>query len=159
MTFARQSLFGSVRSKLATFLRARFGRFRVMCLATKLLGFEYNRALRRIEIDITYACNLTCANCDRSCGQAPTGERMTLEQIEFLVKESVTKGFKWERIRLLGGEPTLHPNFFGILDLLISYRDTFSHNTVIEITTNGYGPRVKSVLARVPPGVQINNTQ
>jgi MoaA/NifB/PqqE/SkfB family radical SAM enzyme len=136
----------------------RFGHLRVTRLACTILGFRHHRALRRIEIDITYACNLTCPNCNRSCGQAPTGERMTLEQIDSFVRESIAKDVKWERIRLLGGEPTLHPGFFEILSLLISYRDTFSKNTVIEVITNGYGKKVESIIAKIPAGIVINNT-
>jgi hypothetical protein len=83
---------------------------------------------------------------------------MTLQQIELFVKESVANEIKWERIRLLGGEPTLHPNFLEILDRLIAYRDTYSQDTTIEVITNGYGKKVESVLRRIPITIKIDNT-
>jgi hypothetical protein len=56
--------------RIRDFSQSRFGHLRVTHFATKILGFEYNQALRRIEIDLTYSCNLACPNCNRSCGQA-----------------------------------------------------------------------------------------
>jgi uncharacterized radical SAM superfamily Fe-S cluster-containing enzyme len=144
--------------RLRELVQSRVGKLRATRLASNILGFRHHRALRRIEIDITYVCNLTCPNCNRSCGQAPTGERMTLDQIDLFVKESISKSIKWERIRLLGGEPTLHPDFFEIISLLISYRNTFSNDTVIEVSTNGYGKKVESIIAKIPREIVINNT-
>jgi hypothetical protein len=151
-----------IRETIVKFLNgpaARFGHLRTKRWTTRLLGFEYHRALRRIEIDITYACNLACFNCDRSCTQAPTGEHMTLKQIDRFVRESIAAEIQWERIRLLGGEPTLHPQIKEILRLLLWYRRHFSSATVIEITTNGCGEKVRSVLQSISPEIQIDNTQ
>lgn len=149
-----------IRGNILKFLNgAAFGHLRTKRWVTRLLGFEYHRALRRIEIDITYACNLACFNCDRSCTQAPTGEHMTLEQIDRFVQESMTAGIKWERIRLLGGEPILHPQINEILKLLLGYRHNFSSATAIEVTTNGYGEKVRSILQAISSEIQIDNTQ
>jgi hypothetical protein len=140
-------------------LKKRFGHWRVSRVATRVFGVQYRRALRKIEIDITYACNLACCNCNRSCAQAPTGQRMSLAQIELFVKESVARNIKWNRIRLLGGEPTLHPDFDKILAVVLRYRNAFSQDTVIQVTTNGYGRKVEEVLRRIPPSVQVHNTR
>jgi Radical SAM superfamily len=144
---------------LKKILKTRFGHWRVSRVATRIFGVQYRRALRKIEIDITYACNLTCHNCNRSCGQAPTGQRMSLEQIEWFLTESILRKIKWDRIRLLGGEPTLHPDFEKIIEAILGYRDSFSERTVIQIATNGYGRKVEAVLKRIPPGVQVHNTR
>jgi len=85
---------------------------RVQSWVTWILGPEYYRNLSMIEIDITYACNLRCYNCNRSCTQAPTVERMTVDQIKKFVEESKASNLQWKRIRILGGEPTLHPDFY-----------------------------------------------
>jgi hypothetical protein len=84
---------------------------------------------------------------------------MTPQQIEHFVKESVAAGIRWERIRLLGGEPTLHPEFQEILGHLLRYRQHFSPTTTIEITTNGYGQKVRAVLRTVSADIRIDNTQ
>ena len=52
------------------------------------IGPRYRRSRTRVELDITWACNLRCFNCNRSCEQAPTGESMTLDQIRRFVDES-----------------------------------------------------------------------
>jgi hypothetical protein len=126
---------------------------------TRLLGPQYARSRRRIEIDLTYACNLSCANCNRSVPQAPGAERMTPARIAMFIEESVRAGTRWERIRLLGGEPTLHPDFFEMLDQLRAYRDEQSPETRIEVTSNGFGPKVAAVLARIPSDVRINASE
>jgi hypothetical protein len=148
----------SMKLSFSTSCISMLDRIRVRPLATSLFGYRYQRARRRIEIDITYACNLSCFNCNRSCTQAPTGERMTVHQIELFVEESKEKGIKWEQIRLTGGEPTLHPTIFEILNRLIAYRESFSKETIITVVTNGYGKKVESVLKNMPPQIKIENS-
>jgi hypothetical protein len=128
-------------------------------LVTRVMGPQYARSRRRIEIDLTYACNLACANCNRSVPQAPGAERMTSARIAAFIDESVQAGTRWERIRLLGGEPTLHPDFFEILGQLRAYRDSHSPKTRLEVTSNGFGPKVAAALARVPSDVRINASE
>lgn len=94
--------------------------------------------LDKIEIDITYRCNLNCYGCNRSCGQAPTAERMTIEQIHSFIESSIGIGKKWNLINILGGEPTLHPDFVAIVNMIQDeYVDTFSPNTIIQVVSNG----------------------
>ena len=133
----------SVFRPIVNLLLKRFGHLRVSRRATSILGLQYRRAKRIIELDITYTCNLTCSNCNRSCGQAPTGNHMTIEQIERFIQESISKNIKWRRINLLGGEPTLHPDFSKILDALVAYRDAYSPRTRIGVATNGCGKKVE----------------
>lgn len=132
---------------------------RVQSWVTWILGPEYYRNLSMIEIDITYACNLRCYNCNRSCTQAPTGERMTVDQIKKFVEESKASNLQWKRIRILGGEPTLHPDFFEFIEILRGWRTTYSPNTLIEVDTNGHGKEVCKVLAQVPDDIIIRNTE
>ena len=131
---------------------------RVQKPVTKLFGPEYTRSRKFIEIDITYRCNLKCINCNRSCRQAPSNEQMTVEQIQKFVKESIANNVKWERIRVMGGEPTLHPNVFEILNLLLEYKKNYSQDTCIELDTNGFGKIVNDVLSKVPKEIEIENT-
>lgn len=107
--------------------------------------------LNKIEIDITYECNLKCINCNRSCTQAPTNEKMSFDQIETFVHESIELNKKWELINLLGGEPALHPEFSKIINLILNkYIDKHSPETILQITSNGYGKLVQEKLKKLP---------
>ena len=139
--------------------RRRIYRFmRVQKPITQIFGPEYTRSRKYIEIDITYRCNLKCINCDRSCRQAPTNEQMTVEQIQKFVDESIDSNAKWERIRVMGGEPTLHPNVIEILNLLLGYKKNISPDTCIELDTNGVGKKVNGILSKVPKEIEIENS-
>jgi len=131
---------------------------RVQAPLTKLLGPRYARSRSSIEIDITYRCNLSCFNCNRSCGQAPSSEQMAVEQIQKFIKDTVENDVKWKSIRILGGEPTLHPDIIRILYLLREYIEHFSPDTSLHLVTNGFGRKVASVLSQVPKKVKIENS-
>jgi hypothetical protein len=152
---------GTTRAALRVTLRTargRLWRYRVRPLATRALGPRHRRSRRRIELDITWACNLRCFNCNRSCEQAPTGEGMTVAQVRRFVDESLAAGQRWERIRVLGGEPTLHPHFHEILEELLRYRAAVPE-VVIEVATHGHGERTRAALARLPDGVTVEDTK
>ena len=65
---------------------------------------------------------------------------------------------EWERIRIVGGEPTLHKDISKILDVLLKYKNIHSPNTIIELTTNGFGNKVNAVLSQIPKQIEIRNT-
>ncbi|HEY1365856.1 MAG TPA: radical SAM protein [Gaiellaceae bacterium] len=129
-----------------------------------LAGYEPERRsqllgmLSRIELELITACNLKCLNCDRSSRQAVSAELMTVEQVARFVDESLELGWRWWKIALLGGEPTLHPRFFAILDELDRYRREVP-DVVVQLISNGHGPRVNRVLAQLPPWVALRNTR
>jgi 7,8-dihydro-6-hydroxymethylpterin dimethyltransferase len=67
-------------------------------------------------IEITDNCNLTCPVC--YAGSAPERESFrSLEQIEFMLDCVVRNEIHPDVVQISGGEPTLHPNFFEVLDL------------------------------------------
>lgn len=68
-----------------------------------------------IHLDITNACHLSCANCTRHVGNHRKPYFMTLELVEKGIKSLLDFP---GRIGIMGGEPTLHPNFREILALL-----------------------------------------
>jgi len=124
----------------------------------RCLGRPFRVSRRYIEIDLTYRCNLRCKNCNRSCTQAPSDLDIYPHQIKAFVRDSLERNIKWERIRLLGGEPTLHPRFFEILDILLAYRREHNAGLRLVVCTNGVGPTVNAALARLPDTVTIKNT-
>jgi len=131
---------------------------RLQKVVTVIKGPQYKRSNEMIEIDITYLCNLRCVNCNRSSAQAPSEERMTVDQIEKFVNESINKGIRWKLISLLGGEPTLHPDILTILSILLDFKEKYSPNMILQVETNGTGDFVKNVLRKVPKGITIEDT-
>lgn len=112
--------------------------------------------LNKIEIDITYECNLKCYNCNRSCTQAPTEESMSLFQIQQFLTESIQLKKQWELINILGGEPTLHPDFLEIVHIIWhDYIIPHSPTTILQITSNGYSEQTQHLLAALPKSENI----
>lgn len=139
-------------------LRAWWWRVRRTRTATALLGPRYRRARDLIEIDITYLCNLHCLNCNRSVTQAREALHMPLTTIRDFVDASLSRGKRWRRIRVLGGEPTLHPEFDAIITELLRYQKAFP-DCIVEVVTNGYGRHVQEALDRQPTQVWVDNSR
>jgi uncharacterized Fe-S cluster-containing radical SAM superfamily protein len=137
--------------------RARYRTFRISPTATRLLGPQYKRSRDSIEIDITYVCNLRCQNCNRSITQAPEKVHMPIEMIRDFVRDSIAQNKRWRSIRILGGEPTLHPRFIDIINELRQYRK-FAPDCTIRVITNGYGKAVNAILRQIPSDVVIENS-
>ncbi len=130
---------------------------RVRRCVTAILGPQYRRSRDLIEIDITYLCNLHCLNCNRSVAQAREALHMTVDFVARFVDESLSRGKRWRRIRVLGGEPTLHPEFSAIVAELLRYRAACP-DTIVEVVTNGHGKRVQAALDGLPDEVMVDNS-
>jgi Radical SAM superfamily len=139
-------------------LRARWRSLRIRRWMTAVLGPQYRRSRDLIEIDITYQCNLHCLNCNRSVTQAPEARHMPVDAVSRFVDESLSSGRHWRRVRILGGEPTLHPQFQEIVGELLRYRRVHP-STIVEVVTNGHGKRVEGALAALPAGVMVDNSR
>lgn len=111
--------------------------------------------ISHVQLEITTACNLTCPNCDRACAQAPSKEHMTLEQIRRFVRESLDQGKTWGRVDILGGEPTLHPQYADVWKTLEPLRPWVRR---WRLTTNGTSDVVKRRLAETPEWVKVRNS-
>jgi len=122
------------------------------------LGRPFRISRRYIELDLTYRCNLQCRNCNRSCTQAPSWRDTSVECIAAFIRESTATGRSWDRIRLLGGEPTLHPDFTSIIGMLMDYRASANPGLRIVVCTNGCGSSVRRRLGDLPAGIDIKNT-
>lgn len=131
---------------------------RIQRSVTKALGFQYRVAVDLIEIDLTYLCNLRCNNCNRSSAQAPEALHIDLDVIRQFVDESFAQGRIWARIRLLGGEPTLHPQFMAIIEELSRYQARYPAVS-IQVVTNGHGQKVQTIIDSLPRTVYVENSQ
>ncbi len=68
-----------------------------------------------IQIDITSACHLACANCTRYVGHHKPNYFMSLDCIREAIES--LEGFPG-RVGIMGGEPALHPKFSEVLALV-----------------------------------------
>jgi hypothetical protein len=106
--------------------------------------------MHRIEIDITYVCNLKCQGCCRSCSQAPSNLHMPIDKIHAFIEETAKKNLLWESVHILGGEPTLHPQFNDIISILDDWFEKNSSSTDLKVISNGTGEVVKRRLDEIP---------
>ena len=82
-------------------------------------------------VEVTDQCNLTCPVCySESSPHRPT--HRSLEQIEFMLDCAVRNEGEPDVVQISGGEPTIHPRFFEILDL--AKRKPIKH---LMVNTNG----------------------
>jgi uncharacterized radical SAM superfamily Fe-S cluster-containing enzyme len=67
-------------------------------------------------VEVTDRCNLTCPTCYAS--SSPThGRHRTLIEIEAMFDAIVKSEGEPDVVQISGGEPTIHPDFFQILDI------------------------------------------
>ncbi|MBC6111200.1 radical SAM protein [Pedobacter fastidiosus] len=67
-------------------------------------------------IEVTDRCNLACPTC-YAMSSPSYGRHRTLEEINKMMDVVVANEGEPDVVQLSGGEPTVHPDFFAILDL------------------------------------------
>lgn len=67
-------------------------------------------------VEVTDRCNLSCPTC-YAMSSPHYGRHRTLEEIEKMLDVVVANEGEPDVVQLSGGEPTVHPRFFEILDL------------------------------------------
>lgn len=92
--------------------------------------------LHKIEIDITECCNLSCISCTRGCDKFKGNKDITVDEIRKFVNESIELNYKWDKIGIMGGECTLHPDLTEIINELYIYKK-FNESCNIWTMTNG----------------------
>ncbi|WP_204344548.1 radical SAM protein [Psychroserpens algicola] len=66
-------------------------------------------------VEVTDRCNLTCPTC--YAGSSPTyGRHRTLEEVKAMLDAIVTNEKEPDVVQISGGEPTIHPQFWDIMD-------------------------------------------
>lgn len=67
-------------------------------------------------IEITDRCNLTCPTCYAE-SSPHNGRHRTIEEVEKMLDIIVANEGNPDVVQISGGEPTIHPDFFEILDI------------------------------------------
>lgn len=72
-----------------------------------------------VELNVTLRCNQRCPNCNRCCNLFPhRTDDMTAGQIVNFLAQLRFSDLRVKRVKVVGGEPLLHPEFPLIWDLL-----------------------------------------
>lgn len=104
-------------------------------------------------VEITDRCNLTCPTC--YAGSSPShGRHRTLEEVKKMLNTIVENEREPDVVQISGGEPTLHPQFFEILDYAKSLpiKHVMVNTNGIEIAKN---KEFVKRLATYAPGFEI----
>ncbi|MBM3254327.1 MAG: radical SAM protein, partial [Candidatus Omnitrophica bacterium] len=90
---------------------------------------------RTLMVSITYRCNLSCRYCYVKGIKNDIPTDMSLR--DFLSLAVWAKDKSWNRIRFLGGEPTIHPDFAEMLDIC------YKNKIYVSISTNNtFSPQI-----------------
>jgi len=134
-----------------------FKRFNFTKRATKLFGYRYKRDPGQVNILLTNRCHRECIDCSQFCTQAPSRDKLSIEQIQKFFRQSIENDKKWKVIRITGGEATLDDDLPQVFLEIKKYL-RFSPKTRVELLSNGYGYLVKERLKKTPNWVKIINT-
>ena len=94
-----------------------------------------------IIMEITLRCNSTCPQCSRHCNVFSYGDSdMTLAQIDKFISQVFSSGVKLGHILIMGGEPTVHPDFVKIVTMLYEKLYIPGKVKILHIYTNGIIP-------------------
>jgi len=85
-----------------------------------------------IEVHVAEHCNLNCSGCNHFSSLAKE-EYLQPEQFEKDMKRLAELSKDYFAIKILGGEPLLHPNITAFFDIARKYFPS----TPIQVTTNG----------------------
>ena len=104
-------------------------------------------------VEITDRCNLSCPTC-YAMSSPHYGRHRTLEEVEKMLDIIVENEGKPDVVQISGGEPTIHPDFFAILD--IAKKKPIRH---LMVNTNGIriakDPEFAKRLASYMPDFEI----
>lgn len=98
---------------------------------------DYTPKSGKAEFHLTYKCNLSCVNCNRmSFLSTPPTDDMTLDDAREFFRQADELNFK-PNIVLIGGEPTLHPDFFEFCRITSEW---LKHDPTrwFQVWSNGY---------------------
>ncbi|HEY1792309.1 MAG TPA: radical SAM protein [Opitutaceae bacterium] len=104
-------------------------------------------------VEVTDQCNLQCPVCYAESSPRRLTHR-SLEHVEFMLDCVVRNEAEPDIVQVSGGEPTIHPQFFGILDA--ARRRPIRH---LMVNTNGLRiarePEFARRLAEYSPGFEV----
>jgi len=106
---------------------------------------DYTPKSNKAELHLLYDCTLACANCNRlSVLRTPHTPAMTLDDAREFFRQCREIGWT-PGIILIGGEPTMHPDFIEFLRLS---REFVGPTGFLQVWSNGYTPEARAACER-----------
>lgn len=115
-----------------------------------------------IELEITLKCNATCLNCNKFCHMEDLGivygdeMDLTLQDIDGFIQQVKNIG-NVKDIRIMGGEPTLHPLYE---DICLKIKQGLLDTRIIHdayVVTNGILKRPSCLKSRIQMPMETKN--
>lgn len=97
-----------------------------------------------IQIEATNLCNRICSNCTRFCGHY-TSDKIFFTSLEYIEKSLISLQDFPSIVGLIGGEPTLHPDFVSIVKLYRKYRPRHLCGLWTNTTTQQYKDNINLI--------------
>lgn len=103
-------------------------------------------------LEITEQCNLSCPVCFAGSGPEK-GRHRSMEEIEFMLQSIIANEGTPDIVQLSGGEPTLHPQFFEIVERLKNspVRHVMVNTNGIKLMDREFARK----LASYKPGIEV----
>ena len=111
-----------------------------------------------VLIEITQRCNLTCPTCYAD-SSPDRDEFLTLAAFAELLDGLLAKGKgDADLVQLSGGEPTIHPEFFALLDhaLARGFRQVYVNTNGIRLADRGFAEKLAARGSRVSVYLQFD---
>ncbi len=111
-------------------------------------------------VEITDRCNLTCPVCYAGSSTDSQLKHRSLDEVRAMLDATVANEGEPDVVQLSGGEPTLHPDFFEILDECRKrpIRHLMVNTNGIRIATEpGFAERLASYLPRFEVYLQFDS--
>lgn len=86
-------------------------------------------------IKITEKCSMGCTHCMNNA--TPDGKHMTKATLRDVLR-FVVNNQAYESLVITGGEPTEHPEFVKMMEIIIDTLGQVGHEIILTITTNGF---------------------
>lgn|GEM_PF-1678578 len=75
-----------------------------------------------VALNVTFRCDLACIGCNRACFlKPPIIPDMLVEDVQRVLEEIDAAGVRLRRVRIIGGEQTLHPDYQEIVRIVHDY--------------------------------------
>ncbi len=128
------------------------------CGAARHCGDQFANHSCSLLIEITQRCNLTCPTC--YADSSPDKEQfLSLAEFEALLDGLLDKGKSDANIiQLSGGEPTIHPQFFEIVDAAITrgVKQVYVNTNGIRLANRDFAERIASRRKKVTAYLQFD---